>query len=235
MGFEVIPVIDLLDGRVVHARRGERHAYAPIVSRLCSSAAPDAVVAALASVFDPRIVYVADLDALQGRPAQHDLVRALATAHPGRTFWIDAGIRGQAELATFGRLPNAVPVIASESLEDIAVLGSAFDAVLSLDFRDDSLLDRAGIAQAIHHWPERIIVMTLARVGSDAGPDFGRLAAVQALLERAGRSVSLFAAGGVRGPDDLDALAKQGVAGVLVASALHDGRLHAADVAQRRR
>lgn len=232
---EVIPVIDLLGGRVVHARRGERHAYAPIRSRLCSVAEPGAVAAALTRAFDPRILYVADLDALQGGPAQHDLVRALVAAHPDRTFWVDAGLRGAADLAPFGRLPNAVPVIASESLEDVAVLGTTFDVVLSLDFRDESLLDRAGLAQAIHRWPERIIVMTLARVGSDAGPDFARLAAVRTLLDRAARSAALFAAGGVRGPHDLDALAEQGLAGVLVASALHDGRLSPAAVAQRRR
>ncbi|HQS46207.1 MAG TPA: histidine biosynthesis protein, partial [Xanthobacteraceae bacterium] len=31
---QVIPVIDLKGGRVVHARQGARHLYAPIVSPL---------------------------------------------------------------------------------------------------------------------------------------------------------------------------------------------------------
>jgi phosphoribosylformimino-5-aminoimidazole carboxamide ribotide isomerase len=37
--------------------------------------------------------------------------------------------------------------------------------------------------------------------------------------------VRIFAAGGVRGPADLDALAAVGVVGALVATAIHDGRL----------
>ncbi len=68
--------------------------------------------------------------------------------------------------------------------------------------------------------------MTLGRVGADAGPDFERLAAV-----RRASGAALYAAGGVRGADDLAALARAGIAGALVASALHDGRLSAKDLA----
>ena len=55
--------------------------------------------------------------------------------------------------------------------------------------------------------------------------------ALAALLERAGAR-AVFAAGGVRGEDDLARLRAIGVAGVLVATALHDGRLSAAAVAR---
>ena len=43
-------------------------------------------------------------------------------------------------------------------------------------------------------WPNTIIVMTLARIGGDAGPDLNRLAAIVA--KAAGRHI--YAAGGVR-------------------------------------
>ncbi len=58
-------------------------------------------------------------------------------------------------------------------------------------------------------WPDRVIVMTLARVGSGAGPDFSRIAAIRAL---AGPR-KLYAAGGIRGAADLADLARAGVAG----------------------
>jgi phosphoribosylformimino-5-aminoimidazole carboxamide ribotide isomerase len=58
-------------------------------------------------------------------------------------------------------------------------------------------------------------------VGTDLGPDFERLAAIKA---RAGNR-PIWAAGGVRGSQDLERLAAMGLAGALVASALHDGRL----------
>ncbi len=70
--------------------------------------------------------------------------------------------------------------------------------------------------------------MTLERVGLGDGPDFATLAAIKA---RAGGR-ELFAAGGVRGAEDLAALARRGVAGALIASALHDGRLGPRDFAR---
>ena len=72
-------------------------------------------------------------------------------------------------------------------------------------------------------WPDRVICMTLERVGSGAGADLTRLAE----LKRRAPQRSLYAAGGVRGEDDLVRLEMAGVSGVLLASALHDGSLTA--------
>ena len=72
----------------------------------------------------------------------------------------------------------------------------------------------------------RVLAMTLARVGSGAGPDLARLAEIEA--RAGGREV--YAAGGVRDARDLEALIAMGVAGALVATSLHDGRLTAADL-----
>jgi phosphoribosylformimino-5-aminoimidazole carboxamide ribotide isomerase len=234
MACEVVPVIDLLAGHVVHARRGERHTYAPIVSRLSASADPRAVVDALVATFSSRALYVADLDALQGGAVQREQLAAIASAHPTCTFWIDAGVRHAADLAPLAPIANVVPVLASETLRDLALLDAVPGAVLSLDFRGEALLDPAGVADQVRHWPSRVVVMTLARVGSDAGPDFARIGEVRARAQASGRSVAVYAAGGVRGAQDLDALARAGVAGVLVASALHDGRLSAAEIARYR-
>ena len=75
-------------------------------------------------------------------------------------------------------------------------------------------------------WPARVIVMTLDRVGSQSGPDLERLRAVKtAAKERA-----IYAAGGVRGVDDLRSLMNAGITGALVASALHSGQITAADI-----
>ncbi|MFW6184077.1 MAG: HisA/HisF-related TIM barrel protein, partial [Chloroflexota bacterium] len=43
-------------------------------------------------------------------------------------------------------------------------------------------------------------------------------------------ALSYYAGGGVRGPADLDALARAGAAGALVATAFHHGTLTAADL-----
>jgi phosphoribosylformimino-5-aminoimidazole carboxamide ribotide isomerase len=120
-------------------------------------------------------------------------------------------------------------VIGSESLEDgdsLSILRADSRIILSLDFRGDAFQGSNLLIENETLWPERLIVMTLARVGSQAGPDFTRL---ETILERAGKHKP-YAAGGLRGGMDLERLRQLGVAGVLVASALHDGRLCSADL-----
>jgi phosphoribosylformimino-5-aminoimidazole carboxamide ribotide isomerase len=76
------------------------------------------------------------------------------------------------------------------------------------------------------YWPDALIVMTLARVGSGEGPDLDRVADIAARAD--GRLV--YAAGGVRERSDIKALRRAGAAGVLVATALHRGKLKAGDL-----
>jgi phosphoribosylformimino-5-aminoimidazole carboxamide ribotide isomerase len=120
----------------------------------------------------------------------------------------------------------------SESLAAPGDLARALDVfgsagfILSLDYRGGAFLGPPEIEHRVALWPDRLILMTLDRVGSDGGPD---LASLGNLARRAeGRAV--FAAGGVRHAQDLAALKAGGIAGALVASALHDGRLTAAEL-----
>jgi phosphoribosylformimino-5-aminoimidazole carboxamide ribotide isomerase len=77
-------------------------------------------------------------------------------------------------------------------------------------------------ARAIALGVRRVLVLDLARVGTNAGP--GTEAFCKQLKE-CFPDVELLAGGGVRGREDLDRLRACSVDGVLVASALHDGRL----------
>lgn len=115
-------------------------------------------------------------------------------------------------------------IIGSESLSSLedyhrARMAAGPTAPLSLDFRGDDFMGPPGLLDDAALWPERLIVMTLARVGSGEGPDMTRLASILARAE--GRQV--YAAGGVRSMGDLRELRDVGVAGALVATALHAG------------
>ncbi len=226
---DVIPVIDLMGGVVVHARGGARAEYRPIETPLAASSAPSEVVAGLLRLAPFRSLYVADLDAIEGRGDHGAVLQALQAAHPGVDFWVDSGIAGRdAAVSWRARFAGSL-VIGSEAQTD----GTLLDAmagdprvVLSLDFRGETFLGPPALLAEASRWPGRVIVMTLARVGADAGPDLARLALLQA--RAAGRA--LYAAGGVRDSADLEALAAAGAAGVLVASALHRGAIGAADL-----
>ena len=226
---QLIPVIDLMQGQVVRGVRGNRQAYRPIVSQLCEGSDPVAVAQALVAHSGAGWLYVADLDALMGRPPQQAVLRRLLDHLPGVALWLDAGFAdvaaADAVRAGLGQqaAPRAVPVFGSESLasREALVRAAAQDGVLSLDRKDGQPLDPAGCWDAPALWPRRVIVMTLERVGAASGPD---LQTLQAVRERA-PGAFVVGAGGVRNPADLAAAAASGAGAWLVASALHDGGL----------
>jgi phosphoribosylformimino-5-aminoimidazole carboxamide ribotide isomerase len=224
---QIVPVIDLKGTLVVHARQGERGSYAAIATPLSRSAEPAAVLAGLLSVAPFRAVYVADLDAIMSGSDPSPLIESLADRFPMLEFWVDAGIASPAAAEGLLRHERLNLVIGSESQDDHRLLDAFRDhprALLSLDFRGDEFIGPADLIHRPERWPPRVIVMTLARVGSGAGPDFDRL--VRIVKQAPGRKV--FAAGGVRNEHDLAALVNSGVAGALVATAIHQGAIRMA-------
>jgi phosphoribosylformimino-5-aminoimidazole carboxamide ribotide isomerase len=218
---KLIPVIDLAGGVVVRAVRGERERYRPIESRLVSSCEPVAVARRLLEYAAADTLYVADLDAIRGGAPQAAALRALRDALPDCALWLDAGFARAADGAALCAGLDAVPVYGSESLADAAELQrlrERADALLSLDQRAGSPLDPAGCFARPELWPQRVIVMTLDRVGSASGPDLETFARVRALAG----TRALIGAGGVRSAADLAAAAAAGAHAWLVASALHD-------------
>ncbi|NJD07727.1 MAG: nickel transporter [Methylococcaceae bacterium] len=214
---EIIPVIDLMRGQVVQARAGHRESYLPLQSPLCSSAEPADVMAAFLRLAPFATVYLADLDAITLGRSQRHLIEGLVAGHPQVEFWVDAGMTRDPHLPW-------VPVIGSESLDrDSWRVAQDRETpwILSLDRLDGRFLGPSEILQQADRWPERIIHMNLNRVGGDQGPD---LAGLAELAARVGGS-RVVAAGGIRGPQDLQSLEAMGVGRALVASALHAGVL----------
>jgi phosphoribosylformimino-5-aminoimidazole carboxamide ribotide isomerase len=227
---DIVPVIDIRGGAVVHARRGERASYAPLQSGLVEGSEPLAVLQALlgavAATGSPATaVYVADLDAIVTGQPQWPLLEALRSASPA-PLWLDAGF-DSATAALDAARRGFVPVLGSESLRTLdgltAVTHLPADAwVLSLDRDASGPRDPAGILQQQDLWPTRVIAMDLTRVGSATG---GVGAWLEACMAMSGDRTWI-AAGGVRDRGDLKALQVAGASVALVATALHSGTLH---------
>ena len=240
---QLIPVLDLRGGRAVHARGGDRSRYAPLVSRAAPGAVPgDALaIAAAFAALGARRLYVADLDAIEGRAPQESLVRECARAaidHGGAQIWLDAGIAGSADAAPWASVPGVERVIVGlESIAGMDVVADVARAVqplrvaFSLDLRDgapqarsDTLARAAPLAlgrAAVRAGASAVLLLDHARVGSGAGVDealAGRMVASAAPAE-------LIVGGGIQDLDAVRRLAVLGVHGVLIGSALHDGRI----------
>lgn len=231
---QVVPVIDIRGGVVVHATGGDRDGYRPIVTPLAEGSDPVAVVAGFRGLYPFSLAYVADLDGIAGRPRNLQTLADLASTFTDVTLWVDAGSRRSAHLVPLLEFDRVVPVIGSEtlaSIDDLSGIAALADTrggwVLSLDFKADAFLGPPALLAEPALWPRRVVVMTLAAVGADAGPDLARVRQIKSL---AGEGRQVFAAGGVRHAADLDALAEAGAVGVLVASALHAGKIKAGDL-----
>jgi HisA/HisF family protein len=228
----IVPVIDLKGGIVVHARRGQRADYAPLSSPLVTGCEPMPVARALCAACRGSRLYVADLDAIGGEPADEATLTGLASV---AEIWVDAGATTSDATAALSRAGAARNVVGTESLGPGAASGAALlsppPLVLSVDLRDGRLIcpDRAldggapaaaaPLARALA--VSELLVIDLARVGSGSGPPLQAVAELAAALP----GVAIYAGGGVRGDADLRALQSAGAAGALVATALHEGRI----------
>ena len=220
---KLIPVMEMMAGQVVHARRGERDSYRPVQSTLCPSAAPEAILQAFIENFACDTVYIADLEAIRfGRP-QWALLNRLKIDFPNTQFWVDAGIADFNGFANFRELEIGEPVIGSEVLMQTDWLKALAKEhwILSLDFRGKNFFGPLNLLADTAIWPHKVLGMNLTHVGSEDGPDYDLLAQ----LQRRGDECEIYAAGGVRDEIDLRNLAHRGIRGALVATALHNGNI----------
>jgi phosphoribosylformimino-5-aminoimidazole carboxamide ribotide isomerase len=237
--FQIIPVIDLLDGKVVHAVGGRRAYYQPIQSLLHASSEPIPIARAIHAAVGLQTLYLADLDAIAGSPPRSDVYRELIAAR--FHLWVDAGVRDQGTVAPLLELDSAFTTIVAgletlggrRDLAEIVRIAGTERVVFSLDLFEarpriaaaatwgspDSL-DLA--LAAIDCGVQNLLILDLARVGTGRGLGSQDLFA---RIRAARPSVHLYVGGGISRPEEARAIRAAGAAGVLIGSALHDGRI----------
>jgi phosphoribosylformimino-5-aminoimidazole carboxamide ribotide isomerase len=218
-------VLDLFNGNVVHAVRGERSRYRLVeeFSRVVSTSDPWAVL----DQIRPREVYVADLNRILRQGDNLEIIRSISCQ---ASTMADIGARHKKDLDC---LPKpTLPVLGTETAPFELIQEAALEReiVISLDMKSRAVLasdpDLAGaspedILRRLNGVSARaIILLELDRVGTSIGLD-------REFLERAAgiSDHALLLGGGVRGTEDLDALGEMGFEGALVATAVHSGRI----------
>ncbi|HMJ49745.1 MAG TPA: HisA/HisF-related TIM barrel protein [Burkholderiales bacterium] len=230
---KIIPVLDLMHGQVVHAIGGERNQYRPIESELCAGSDALDIIDALLDLYPFNLIYIADIDAIQKNGSNIAVMEKLHGHFPRLELWVDSGISDISGYTAWQELKIGHAVIGSESLPDAALLSAVCKSdcapylLLSLDFKGERFCGERHLLNHAELWPEHVIIMTLTRVGCLQGPDLNQFGAIR----RHTPHKKLYAAGGVRDIDDLDRLARAGADGALLASALHQRRISASDLA----
>ncbi len=230
----LIPVMDLRDGLAVHAVKGEREQYRPVTGVLADTADPLDVARAYHEKLGLSELYIADLDSIQGRGHHQALISRLAQ-QSGMQLIVDAGAAGVASAVQLLGAGASQVIIGAETLptwETALAICAAIDPwhlVFSLDMRSGQVLSRCSQLAAStpievldmlyrSSWRE-VILLDLARVGTGIGVDQALVAEARHMYPQ----LMLLAGGGVRDANELAGLKAAGVAGVLVATALHQG------------
>lgn len=226
---QVIPAIDVLEGRVVRLHQGDYDHVSEYGDNPLSVA--EQFIATGAT-----LVHVVDLNAARGRERSIEVVRLLGRS--GVAFQIGGGIRS-AEVATevieFGArrvvLGSAFLADSDATREIVGAVGSE-SVVVAIDVRagrahGSGWLD-AGvpIAQAIENISDlgvgRALVTGIENDGTMDGPAHELLAQVRALAP----DLRLIASGGVGSLDDMRALGASavGIEAAIVGRALYERR-----------
>jgi phosphoribosylformimino-5-aminoimidazole carboxamide ribotide isomerase len=236
MNFRLIFVMDLLDGMVVHAKRGTRDQYKPInlFSSIVSSSDPVHIIEEL----KPEEVYIADLNRLMNTGDNREIVKELKTRNRVLRIMLDYGVKGledlkeavEAEIAdnlVLGTETASMDLIEAASKNDMRVSVSV-DLINKEVLTRDKRLSIAPLLliKALNEYPIRdVIVLELDRVGTKSGIDFDFLSLAVAVSEH-----NILSGGGVRGYEDIAKMERIGVKGALVATALHDGSIPASAI-----
>ena len=212
---ELILAVDLADGLVVHGKSGDRASYRPLTWGIAPSAEPEAYLSSL----QPRYLYIADLESIQGRTPQDNLVRRCAARV--EKCYLDRGCRSPAECtAVVGVTPVVGTETAARAIEDLAAYEAGYlsidvqrGRVLPWGIRPAEMLARASALSF-----EGCIILNIGAVGTERG-------LVQEDLEemRACYPGRLLYGGGVAGIDDIHLLDDAGFDGAIVATAVHHG------------
>jgi len=233
----LIPAIDIKDGKCVRLRQGLME------DSTVFSDSPLAMADKWVQLGAKRI-HLVDLDgAFAGRPANADVINAIAEKYPDVPIQIGGGIRDEKTIRAYLDVGVQFVIIgtrAANEPEFITKIADEFGAnlIIGLDAKDGIVAVDGWAKLTEHHvidlaqqfendGVQAIIYTDIARDGMMQGVN---LEATSALAESV--SIPIIASGGVTNIDDLIALQKiesLGVSGVITGRAIYEGTLDFAE------
>jgi phosphoribosylformimino-5-aminoimidazole carboxamide ribotide isomerase len=180
-------------------------------------------------------LYVADLDAITRGRANFSIFKNIADK-TGLELMVDAGIDDLKKAKRVLESHASKVIIGTETLPSTSLIAEAVElfgsekVIISLDLMGDRVISKFELGALkdpvalLREFQEagvsQIIVLDLARVGSGEGVNMSFLKKVLKNIK-----AKVFVGGGVRDIKDLAELKDVGVSGVLVATALHSGKI----------
>ena len=220
--FDVIPAIDVLEGRCVRLREGRR-------DQVTIEGGDPAEAARRFADEDAAWLHLVDLDgAFSGRPTPTLVEQVAAAQVPVQA---GGGLRDAETVQAALDAGAARAIVGTAALDDVEALAGRFEErlVVAVDVRDGTVVADGWTTETSVKAAElarrcagagvrRLLVTSTRRDGSLAGPD------LELLSDTLEAGMPILAAGGIATLDDLVALRDLGCEGAVVGSALWSGR-----------
>lgn len=211
---ELVLAMDLRQNLVVHGKSGKRETYKPLDWGISPTAEPLGYLA----VVQPKFLYIADLDRIEGTGSHDALVKQCA--EKVSCCYVDRGCSAPEDMLTGTNLQN---IIGTET--GGVDLSQYHGGYLSIDVKDWRVIPSGKTPDAfltqVNDWHfEGCIILNIGAVGTESGMDPAALTSLRAAYD--GR---LLYGGGVATVEDLEILSAAGFDGAIIATALHRGQI----------
>ena len=225
--FRIIFVLDILNGKVVHAVKGEREKYGPVhnFSKVCESSDPLQIVDDLS----PRELYIADLNRLEGSGNNDEVIEQLGWK---TSLMLDCGASTMDDVHLGQEMAGSVILGTETATLELVESASSFyprSINMSIDIKDGNILTNEpafnippiDLIKMLNGYDiNDLIILELSKVGTSSGINTEFL---EQVVDHSDHNILL--GGGIKDMDDISHLKDIGLAGVLVATAVHNGAL----------
>lgn len=218
-------VLDIFNGAVVHAVRGERSRYEAIekYSKIVSTSDPARILREIC----PKEVYIADLNRLTGSGENLAIIDEISRV---TKTMADIGISNANDLVHLSSTVSLILGTETAPLKLMEELALLRNTIVSIDMKNKKVLGRdpdlaaSAPLQVLRRLNclslDAVILLELDRVGMSVGLDREFLEKAVSISEH-----PLILGGGVKGVEDLQTLEDLGISGALVATAVHNGTI----------
>ena len=224
--FRIIFVLDILNGIVVHAVRGERAKYRPVEnSRISESSDPFDMIC----IIGPSQVYIADLDHIQGFGDNFGVIERISRK---TNTMVDIGVKNMGDVRKCASIADTV-IIGTEtaSLDIIERASIEFPGRInvSIDMKNGVVLTKdrnmdvtpEELIRKLNEFDLKdIIILDLSKVGTSTGINTDLLKEMAGISEH-----KILVGGGIKDLDEIVVLKGLGIDGALVATAVHNGKI----------
>lgn len=239
---KIIPVLDLLDGEVVHGKEGERGRYKPINSDLVDSSNPLEVVSAFKEDLGLNKIYIADLNAIEGDGNNLEEIKRIKNRFDAEIM-LDFGIVDEKSIKSELTEFSDQLILGTETLSSLKTVSSLLEekgkegVIVSIDMANMDVMSsiegigdpESAVRKIASFGVKKFIFLDLKKVGSMEGPS----SELKKLIERVSDlDLHLITGGGISSAEEIKLLEEWGIDSLLIATALHKRKITGEDIAR---